>query len=125
MVEAVLRDCRVLLAEDDYFIADAMQMALEDAGAVVLGPVASVSEALALLDREREVDRAVLDVNLDGERVYPVAEVLQARGVRFVFATGYDAADVPPAYRDVPRCEKPVEARVIVRALGAGGDCAS
>ena len=113
---------RILLVEDDYFIADAMLGALEDAGATVLGPVSSVKEALALLDGEPEVDSAILDINLNGEMVYPVADALTARGVPFIFATGYDEAAVPPAWRHVIRCEKPVNATAVARALHSGDD---
>ena len=122
MSEALLDGRRILLVEDDYFIADAMSDALEDAGATVLGPVSSVEEALALLDREREVDSAILDINLNGEMVFPVADMLTARGIPFLFATGYDEAAVPPAWRHVIRCEKPVNAAAVARALHSGGD---
>ena len=113
---------RILLVEDDYFIADAMLGVLEDAGATVLGPVSSVKEALALLDGEPEVDSAILDINLNGEMVYPVADALTALGIPFIFATGYDEAAVPPAWRHVMRCEKPVNAAAVARALHSGDD---
>ncbi|QDA36491.1 response regulator (plasmid) [Paracoccus liaowanqingii] len=119
MSNALLEGRRILLVEDDYFIADALLEALEDAGATVLGPVSSVKDALALLGREHDVNGAVLDINLDGEAVFPVADVLCARGVLFLFATGYDEAAVLPAWRHITRCEKPVNVAAVVRALRA------
>ncbi len=116
MSESLLRDRHILLVEDEYFIADAMQRSLEDVGAHVVGPVASVKDALALL-RSEPVSAAILDVNLDDEGVFPVAEALVARGIPFVFATGYSASDLPPQWRHVPRFEKPVNAATLISAL--------
>ena len=59
----------------------------------------------------------VLDVNLGGEKVFPVADELLARGIRFVFSTGYDEWALPDAYKDVPRCEKPVDVPRMAEAL--------
>ena len=120
--EALFDGRRMLLVEDDYFIADAMLKALSDAGATVLGPVSSVTEALALLDGEPELDSAILDINLNGEMVFPVADALTDRGIPFLFATGYDEAAVPPMWRHVMRCEKPVNAAAIARALHPDGN---
>src|SRR5436190_2334693 len=108
---------RFLVVEDEYFIAVDLVVTLEALGVEVAGPAASVKEALQLLERGDHLDGAVLDINLRNERVYPVAEVLRSRRVPFVFTTGYDAAVVPSAYADVPRCEKPVDERRLVRCL--------
>lgn len=110
---------RILIVEDEYFIAMDLAMVLEDLGFEVVGPAASVAEAMALVERFGDtLDGAILDVNLRNERVYPVADALQARGVHFVFASGYDARLMPEAYADVPRCGKPIDRSVIVRFLG-------
>ena len=111
-----LRDRRVLIVEDEYFLADEMAEALQKFGVQVVGPVPTSQKALALL-ADRPLDAAVLDINLRGEMVYPVADALSERGVPFVFATGYDAAAVPNAYRDVPRWEKPFTAEDLAKAL--------
>ena len=116
MSEAFLRGRHILLVEDEYFIACAMQCGLEDAGAWVVGPAAFVGDALALLDTEL-VDGAVLDVSLDNEKVFPVAEALTARGIPFVFTTGFSASDLPPKWRHVARFEKPVNPPTVARAL--------
>ena len=121
VIKPSLRNCRVLVVEDDYMIADDMQRALEDEGAVVLGPVPSVLKALRVLDIELHVDGAVLDVNLGSEQVFPVADALQMRGIPFLFTTGYNAADIPASWRHIPRLEKPVQMTTVVRALLAGG----
>ena len=114
--EPSLQGRHILLVEDEYYIACAMQLGLEDAGAQVVGPAAFVGDALALLDSE-PVDGAVLDVNLVDEKVFPVAQALTTRGIPFIFATGYAASDLPPAWRHVPRCEKPVDPATVARAL--------
>lgn len=108
---------RILLVEDEYFIADDLVRAFEADGATLVGPVSSIDDALDLIGGTDRVDGAVLDINLRGEMAYPVADALSARGVPFVFATGYDAAAIPPRYAHVPRCEKPVEAARIAAAL--------
>lgn len=114
-----LRGRRVLVVEDEYMLAEDLRCELEGAGAAVLGPVPSVADALALLARGPPPDAAILDVNLGGEMVFPVAEALRERGVPFVFATGYDAWSLPPAYAQVPRCEKPFDVgRCLASLLG-------
>ena len=112
-----LRGRRLLIVEDEYMIAADLASALEEQGAKVIGPAGSIEQALELMDREREIDGAVLDINLRGKRAYPVAEALSARGVPFVFATGYDAWVIPEAYTGVPRLEKPVNTRALARLL--------
>lgn len=108
---------RVLVVEDEYFIADDMAKALAQIGAEVVGPVPTRDQALALLSQEGAFDAAVLDINLRGEVVYPVADALRARGIPFVFATGYDESTVPSVYEDVPRWEKPFDPAQLARAL--------
>ncbi len=112
-----LRGYRLLVVEDDYLMASELVYALEELGAAVAGPAGSVAEALALVEGDGRLDGAVLDVNLGGERVFPVADALMARGVPFVFATGYDSWVVPAAYAGVPRCEKPITTGALARAL--------
>ena len=92
--------------------------ALEEAGATVIGPIPSVEEALAALKAEQEVHGAVLDINLRGEMVFPVADALALRGVPFVFATGYPKEVVPSHYSFVTRCEKPVRMNEVANAIG-------
>ena len=106
----------VLIVEDEYFLAQDLVDFFQDLGVQVLGPAASVSEALKLLE-SAEVQGAILDVNLRGERVYPIADALRQRHVPFVFASGYGGELEPRAYADVPRCIKPVDFGVLVQTL--------
>ncbi|GJE41523.1 response regulator [Methylobacterium soli] len=110
---------RVLVVEDEYFIADDLRRHFEERGAEVLGPVPRVEDALALIAATAEIDAAVLDVNLQDEMVYPVADALQARGVPFLFATGYEKTAIPARFADVRHCEKPFEPERIAGALFA------
>ena len=108
---------KVLLVEDDYFIADEMRRMLSRRGAEVLGPVATVDKALALIAASSEIDAAVLDVNLRDVMVFPVADALETRGVPFVFATGYEGSVIPTRYAHVQRCEKPVGMDALAQVL--------
>ncbi len=106
---SVLQGKRILVVEDEALVAMLVEDALLDAGAVVLGPVATVAEALALLERDAAPDVAVLDLNLAGEPSSPVADALVARGVPFVVATGYGASGLPAGHETVPVLAKPYD----------------
>lgn len=108
---------RILVAEDDYFIAQDLACALEEAGALVVGPAASLSEALELIERAEALDGAVLDLNLQGEMAYPAADALLRRAVPFVFTTGYDRGVIAARFSDVPACRKPFAFAQVARAL--------
>ncbi len=101
---------RILIVEDRYLIATEMADEVRRMGGEVLGPSPSVERARELIGEE-QVDIALLDVNLDGELVFPLADMLQSRGVPFLFLTGYDEAVLPEAWRDRPRISKPVDPR--------------
>ena len=113
-----LADRRVPIAEDEFPIVDDLAHAFEACGADVVGPVATGGEALALAAGEPRLDGAVLDLNPMGEMAFPVADASRDRGVPFVFATGCDTRAVPPRFAQVRRCEKPVDPRLVVEALG-------
>ena len=115
---ADLTGCRLLVVEDEYFIADDIARAIRRIGAEVVGPVARRKDAMALIEGER-LDAAVVDINLQGEAAFQLADALAERGVPFVFATGYTEATVPSRYRAVPRWEKPFNADDLARALPA------
>jgi CheY-like chemotaxis protein len=114
---ADLSGTRVLVVEDVYVIADDLCRVLEAAGAQVIGPVPSVGEAMDLLARETAITGAVLDVDLNGTKVFPLADLLGSLGVPFVFVTGYGENMIPEAHAHVPRCEKPADAKAVIGAL--------
>lgn len=108
---------RILIVEDEYFIAADLRRALDQAGATVVGPVGEVGAALRLVEMEA-LDMALLDVNLAGEASYSVAEALERRGVPMLFLTGYDAWSMPERYRAAPRMAKPFVADALVALAG-------
>jgi len=119
MTEDTLRGCRVLVVEDEYLLADELQRELQQAGAVVIGPVGRLAAALQLARSEAVIDLALLDVNLGGETVFPAADHLAARGIPIVFTTGYDASSIPAGYANVATCEKPYAISSIIGTLGS------
>jgi CheY-like chemotaxis protein len=116
---------RILIVEDEYLIAADLAQSLGDFGATVIGPASTVAEAMTLLGAEPSVDAAVLDVQLRGEKTYPIAQVLLARGIRVVFATGYLGEAIASQFAQVPRLEKPVDTRALAAALGQYEDVGS
>ncbi len=108
---------RILIIEDEYLIAADLKRALVDAGAVIVGPAATLEAGQILV--EEDIDLALLDVNLDGEHCYPLASRLRDRSVPFVFLTGYDEWALPPEYRDVPRIGKPFPLAQLIDQLSA------
>ena len=116
----VLQGRRILVVEDEYLIAQDISDLLEGAGAVVAGPIGWLDEALSFIEAKGStITHALLDVCLHDKMSYPIADALAARGVKFVFVTGYGAPALDPAYRDFPRCEKPVNLEAILAALNA------
>lgn len=106
----------VLMAEDEMNLALLLEDLLVDAGYRVLR-AARLSHGLALLDDGERVDVAILDINLAGVQVFPLAEALRERGIPFLFASGYGAAAVPSEFGDCPVLQKPYTAEQICEAL--------
>lgn len=113
-----LAGCRVLVVEDEMMVAWALEDMLSDWGCTVVGPAARVANALAALDAEA-VDLAMLDVSLDGQRSYPVADALAARDKPFVLLTGHDRDSLPSRYQACPMLQKPFTASELGDALVA------
>jgi DNA-binding response OmpR family regulator len=107
----------VLIVEDAVLLALELETGLSDAGAQIIGPAYELDEAMALLDQQ--IDAAVLDANLNGHSVTPVAEALAARGVPFVFATGYGDAGGAPSGFDAPIIRKPYDVTQVAAAVAA------
>jgi CheY-like chemotaxis protein len=117
MAESSLNGYRMLLVEDEYMLADELKGALQQAGAIVFGPTPSVDGALDLIGLAGELDCALLDINLRGEKVFPVADALHALGIPFMFTTGYARSVVPDRYAHVKRWEKPINMSEIAATL--------
>lgn len=113
---SALKDRRVLVVEDESLVAMLLETMLEDLGAVVVGPASTVEEGLRLVE-EGQMDAALLDVNVAGTQVFPVAEALEARGIPLVFSTGYGEGGLPENWRGRPTVQKPFTEAVIRDAL--------
>jgi DNA-binding NtrC family response regulator len=112
-----LKGTRILIVEDDYVVADALRYLIDGYEGSVTAIAPSIERALEAL-AATPVDIAVLDINLHGASVVPLAEHLRAQGVPFVFLTGYGDAELLPEHlRDHPRFDKPVQADRLVQAL--------
>lgn len=113
---------RVLVVEDESLVAMLLETILEDMGCVPVGPAATVEEGLQLASGGEPVDAALLDVNVAGKQVFPIAEALRARGVPIVFSTGYGEGGLPDEWRGQPTLQKPfTEAAVrdaLMKAMG-------
>lgn len=107
---------RILVVEDEYFIASDLRRALEERGAIVVGPTGRLDEALALA--AQPLDAALLDLNLEGDYSYAIADRLAGVGVPYMFLTGYDRWVVPAAYRHVPHVAKPFPMEALMARIG-------
>ena len=114
--ESSLTGYRLLVVEDDYFVAHDLCATLRECGATVLGPAPSISSARSLVNALRP-DCVLLDINLDGELAFDLAKELQAHGVRTLFTTGYDASFVPQHLRHTVCLQKPVDATALLRSI--------
>lgn len=110
---------RLLVAEDRYLLASDLEALLSTYGAQVLGPCATLSEALSLA---AQADGALLDVDLGGEQVFPVAEQLRARNCAVVFVTGHGVEQRPAAWARSPWLQKPCDPYEAVAALAQALD---
>jgi two-component sensor histidine kinase/CheY-like chemotaxis protein len=111
---------RLLLVEDEALIGAMLKELLLELGFGVVGPLGSLTQALAAAQSE-DVSGAVLDVNLGGEAIYPVAEALSARDIPFVFVTGYSPAGIDRRFAAIPVIEKPVEPDALRQLLTRSG----
>jgi CheY-like chemotaxis protein len=107
---------RILVVEDEILIGMLLEDMLADLGYKVAAMASRVEEAMAIA-RDVEADAAILDVNLDGREVYPVAEILAGRSIPFVFATGYGEHGLPKPYQQRPTLQKPFQQETLHRQL--------
>lgn len=112
----VLKGARILIVEDEYYIADDLRREFRAAGADVVGPVSTLETAHRALD-ENEFDCALLDLNLHGESAIPIADRLVERRTPFAIATGYGSGAVPDRFKAVPRIEKPFDPTALLQLV--------
>ncbi|MBU3079197.1 response regulator [Sphingomonas quercus] len=112
-----LEGLRVLVVEDEPMVAMTLEDALAEFGCKLVAVAETVAEALAAVEQAPAIDVAVLDVNLGGEKVFPVADALGARGVPFAFSTGYGPADLTQRYPGSGLLNKPYPPLALARTL--------
>ena len=114
----ILTDRHILIVEDEAMIGFALEMELDDIGAIPVGPATTLSGALQMLD-QLPIDGAILDIDLNGVDVYPLADLLIDRGISFVFHTAHGKRkELRDVYPGVPVCIKPVNTDDVLDALG-------
>jgi CheY-like chemotaxis protein len=107
---------RILVVEDEYLIRMLLEDMLADLGYEVVGAVGTIAEATDLANKA-DFQCAILDVNLAGQEIYPVADILAARGVPFIFVTGYGEGSLADPYRGRPALQKPFQAEQLKSTL--------
>jgi CheY-like chemotaxis protein len=113
-VQHLVAKCRVLIIEDEYFLANDLEAALKSLGAGVIALAGDLNAAIELVARGG-FDIAVLDINLRGNQAFGVADQLRLKGIPFVFSTGYGAEVIPARFADVTRWEKPFDPLMVAR----------
>lgn len=108
---------RVLVIEDEALVAMLLETMLEDMGCQPVGPIGDVDEALAAIGSDDSLDAALLDVNVAGREVFPVAAALKTKGVPFVFSTGYGEGGLPDEWKGHPTIQKPFTEAAVRQAL--------
>jgi CheY-like chemotaxis protein len=115
-MDKMLSGRRILVVEDEMMVLMMIEDTLADLGCETVTAAATVDGALALIETQ-VFDAAMLDMNLNGSKSYPVADALAARDVPFVFSTGYSGHDMRDGYRDRPMLRKPFQRAEVVRVL--------
>lgn len=111
---------RVMIVEDEYFVADRLARNFRQAGATVVGMAPNVRQALSEIHAAQAIEGAVLDLNLGGDLVFPVAEELERRNIPFIFCTSYGRSLIPERFRGVPCVSKPARWDEVARAMLKG-----
>ena len=114
---ALLAGLRVLVVEDEMMVSMLIEDMLTDLGCIVVGPAARLDEAITLAESE-QIDCAVLDVNLGGQPIFPLADILRAKGAPFAFATGYGDAGLRDVDKGSLVLQKPFRETDLARILG-------
>jgi DNA-binding response OmpR family regulator len=111
-----LAGTRILIVEDEYYLADDLARALRGEGAQVIGPVGTLGEAEEAVG-SRGFDCAILDMNLHGDMAFPIADRLEAARIPFLIATGYNSASLPERFASAARVEKPFDPAKVIEVL--------
>lgn len=114
---AKLQGLKVLVVEDEMMVSMLIEDMLGDLGCTVVGPASRIEEAFELA-KTAEIDCAVLDVNLGGQPIFPLADVLREKGAPFAFATGYGDAGLRDVDKGTPVLQKPFRESDLARILG-------
>lgn len=109
--------CRVLIVEDELLVGMEMAKALQEEGWEVVGPVGTLEEAFSILADGPALNAAVLDINLNGQLVYPVADLLRTRGIPYLFCTGYDGLEPDKRHGEHPIVQKPTNLRLLIESV--------
>jgi CheY-like chemotaxis protein len=122
MPSVSLSGVRVLVVEDEMMVSMLLEDMLADLGCIAVGPATRVKPTLALVeqtgfDGKNGFDIAILDVNLNGDESYPIADALAARAIPFVFASGYSERRLREEYRNIPSLRKPFQQQELERTL--------
>lgn len=117
MMKDDLAGRRILVVEDESLVAMLLETILDDLGCETVGPISSVVEALEVVAAREDLDGALLDVNVAGVEIFPVAEALAARGLPFVFSTGYGEGGLPEAWKGRIALQKPFTEAAVQAAL--------
>ncbi len=115
-MDNLLSGRRILVVEDEFLVLMLTEDMLGDLGCESVIAAATVNQALALIESQ-SFDAAMLDMNLDGEKPYVLADALSERGIPFVFATGYVGHDIREGYHDRPLLRKPFRSTDLANAL--------
>jgi two-component system, response regulator PdtaR len=107
---------RVLIAEDEFLVALSLEEDLRGHGCEIVGPFSKLADARKAAEAE-DIDVGLLDVNMNGEMAYPVADALYARRIAFIFLSGYGAMNFPEQYRDAPRVPKPYDPSILIKEI--------
>lgn len=108
---------KILIIEDEAFVAMALETAFEAVGSIVVGPAATLAEAINLSENA-DVDVAIVDIDLNGLDVFPAADILVKRNIPFLFQTGHgQRRELGADYPDVPVCKKPISRKDLIAAV--------
>lgn len=115
--DSILAGVRVFVVEDETLVLIDIEDCLADAGATIIGPAMNLAQAVQIAESEQEIDIALLDINVQGEQVFPAAEILRRRNVPILFASGYGKSSLTGEWSEMPVAPKPYAMSEVVATL--------